>query len=130
MRRTWPKGWKRPVIRHGKPTKWGWIVLHPAMLQLGREVDIGAFTLINAGAGVLIARGVQIGPHCAILTEDTIGGKKGAIVIGGWACIGAHTVVLPGLWIGHKATVGAHSLVTRDIPEGQTWAGVPARRIK
>jgi UDP-2-acetamido-3-amino-2,3-dideoxy-glucuronate N-acetyltransferase len=41
--------------------------------------------------------------------------------------VGAGAVVLPGVVIGADALVGAGSVVTRDIPPGQIWYGVPAR---
>ena len=128
--RNWPNGWKRPVIRHGKPTKWDWIVLHPRDLFLGKRVDIGAFTLINAEAGVSIEDDVQIGPHCAILSKDTIGRDSGSIQILKNACVGSHCTLLPNSVVGERATLGAHSLLKGEVPEGETWAGVPAKRIK
>lgn len=41
--------------------------------------------------------------------------------------VGSHTVVMPGVTIGERAVIGAFSFVTRDIPPGETWVGVPAR---
>lgn len=46
------------------------------------------------------------------------------------AAIGAQCLVLPGVTIGAGAVVGAMSLVTRDVPPGEFWAGVPAKRIR
>jgi serine acetyltransferase len=31
--------------------------------------------------------------------------------------------------IGTGSTVGGNAFVNRDVPDGETWAGVPARRI-
>jgi acetyltransferase-like isoleucine patch superfamily enzyme len=48
--------------------------------------------------------------------------KKGAI-------IGANATLLPGITIGENALVGAGSVVTKDIPRGEVWAGNPAKQI-
>jgi len=55
----------------------------------------------------------------------------GSVFIGEGAIIGARCVVLPNTRIGRNARVGAGAVVLRGtvIPDGETWAGVPARRI-
>jgi len=102
-------------------------------LEIGKHSDIGAFTLINARFGVRVGKDVQIGPHCAILSDDSIGGNAGPIRIGKGARIGAHCTILPNVSIGAGALVGAHSLVPSGttIKAREFWAGAPAtRRIR
>ncbi|NHN48828.1 acyltransferase [Halostella sp. JP-L12] len=53
--------------------------------------------------------------------------RTGEVVVGERAMIGAGAVVLPGVRIGEGASVAANSLVTEDVPPGETVAGVPAR---
>ena len=77
-----------------------------------------------------IGEEVQIGSHCSIYTVNTIDGTEGKVLIGQGAKIGTHTTILPGVVIGEKAVVGAHSLVKNDVPAGQIYGGVPARKIK
>lgn len=43
------------------------------------------------------------------------------------ASIGSGAVILCGVTIGENALVGAGAVVTRDVPAGETVAGVPAR---
>jgi len=43
------------------------------------------------------------------------------------ARIGANAVILPGVVVGEGAVVGAGSVVTRDVGDGETVAGNPAR---
>ncbi len=43
------------------------------------------------------------------------------------ASIGSGAVILCGITIGEGAMVGAGAVVTRDVPDGATVAGVPAR---
>ncbi|MFH1307822.1 MAG: DapH/DapD/GlmU-related protein [archaeon] len=46
------------------------------------------------------------------------------------AKIGANSIILPGVRVGKNALVGAGSVVTRDVPDGEIWTGNPARFIK
>lgn len=119
--------WKRPILKHGVPTKWLWVVWYPEGLDLGEGVDIGAYTFIQAKRGVVIEDEVQIGAHCAIYSVSTIDDKSGQVVIRRGARIGALSVIMPGVEIGAGAVVGACSFVNRDVPAGATVYGSPAR---
>lgn len=44
--------------------------------------------------------------------------------------IGAGAVILPGVQLGQGCTIGAGAVVTRDVPAGETWTGIPARRLR
>jgi UDP-2-acetamido-3-amino-2,3-dideoxy-glucuronate N-acetyltransferase len=44
------------------------------------------------------------------------------------ASIGANTTILCGVTIGRDAMIGAGSVVTKDVPDGELWFGNPARR--
>jgi acetyltransferase-like isoleucine patch superfamily enzyme len=122
--------WKKPRLVHGKMTKWLWVVWHPEKFKLGKNTDIGAFTAIFAHHGVEIGDDVQIGSHCAIYSLNTIENKKGTVIIGNGACIGAHSTIMQGVTIGEGALVGAHSFVNSDIPAHSVAVGVPARVVK
>ncbi len=43
--------------------------------------------------------------------------------------IGTHSIILPNVTIGPNSIIGAGSVVTKDIPEGCVYAGVPAQFI-
>ena len=55
--------------------------------------------------------------------------RTGEVVVGERAMIGAGAIVLPGVEIGAGAQVAANSLVVRDVPAGETVAGVPASPV-
>jgi acetyltransferase-like isoleucine patch superfamily enzyme len=112
--------WTRPILKHGVPTKWLWVVWYPEGLELGEMVDIGAYTFIQAKRGVVIEDEVQIGAHCAIYSVSTIDDKSGQVVIRRGAKIGALSVIMPGVEIGEGAVVGSCSFVNRDVPAGAT----------
>ena len=94
------------------------------------NTDIGAFTYIQSENGVVIGKGVKIGGGCKIYSKSTIDNKKGMVVILKGACVGANSVIMPGVVIGENSIVGALSFVNKDIPANETWAGIPAKKIK
>lgn len=56
--------------------------------------------------------------------------RTGEVVVGERAMIGAGAIVLPGVHVGANARVAANSLVTGDVPSGETVAGVPATPVE
>lgn len=122
--------WKPPEIEDGKPTKYNWVVQNKAGLKLGHRTDIGAFSYINAKAGVVIEDEVQIGSHCSIYSISTIDGREAPVTLKKNCRIGTHSSVMPGVTVGENSVVGAHSFVNRDIPPNCIAFGVPARVTK
>ena len=122
--------WQYPEIEDGKLTKYNWVVQHAENLKLGHKTDIGAFTYINALAGVVIEDLVQVGSHCSIYSVSTIDNKRGQVILRRNCRIGSHSTVLPGVVVGENSIVGAHSLVTHDIPADVVAYGVPAQVIR
>ena len=122
--------WKKPIIKHGKMTKYNYIVQYPENLKLGREFDIGEFTYINCNYGVEISDNVQIGSHCSIYSNSTIDNKKGAVILKKNCRIGTHSTIMPGVTIGENSTVAAYSFVNTNIPKNELWVGIPAKFYK
>lgn len=118
--------WEEPEIKDGQLTEYNWLVHCPDNFNIENYVDIGAFTVINAHAGVTIETGVQIGPHCDIHSKSTIDDKEGSVIIREGARIGSHTTILPGVEIGDGAIIGSHSLVRTSVPANSFYKGVPA----
>ncbi|TMM53790.1 acyltransferase [Maribacter algarum] len=44
--------------------------------------------------------------------------------------IGAHSIILKGVTIGKESIIGAGSLVTKSVPDGEIWGGNPIKFIK
>jgi len=122
--------WKRPSIKNGKLSKWNWMVQNIEYFTLGKNVDIGAFTYIQARYGVEIQDDVQIGSHCSIYSHSTIDNKKGKIYIGKGVKIGTHSTIMPGVTIGAYAVIGAYSFVTSNIPARSLAYGIPAKLVR
>ena len=74
---------------------YGYVYIDRVFKDLGKNVDIGIYTYINARHGVRIGDNVQIGSHCAIYSEDTERNINCEIIIGEEVKIGSHSVILP-----------------------------------
>lgn len=118
--------WTHPSLQHNKLTEWNWMVAYPSNLQLGENVDIGAFTYINALHGITIGNEVQIGSHCSIYSVSTIDDKTGPVKIKKNSKIGSHCTLMPGITIGANSVIGAHSFVNCNIPPNSLYFGIPA----
>jgi acetyltransferase-like isoleucine patch superfamily enzyme len=122
--------WIKPIFdKHGM-TQWYWRVTNIENFNLGNQVEIGSFTVIDAKYGVTIEDNVKIGWSCSIFSNSTIDNKKGKIILKQGCNVGANSVILPGITIGENATIGANSLVNKNIPSNEIWAGSPAQKIK
>lgn len=112
------------------------VVWHGATLS--PENKIGDGSRIHAGCfleQVTLGKRVFLGPG-VVFTDDPhplnpsprtcFGGAE----VEDEAVIAANVTVLPHVRIGKRALVGAGSVVTKDIPEGEVWIGNPARFLK
>jgi acetyltransferase-like isoleucine patch superfamily enzyme len=110
-------------------------------IAIGENTYIGPYTFIGSCHSLSIGENSMIGANCYLITvnhqttdKDLPYGEQGYagnnITLGKNVWLGSHVVVLPGVTIGDGAVVGAGAVVTRDIPPGETWAGVPARKLK
>jgi len=124
------KKWEYPKFDERGLTKWNWMCQYSENLKLGKYVDIGAFTYINAHYGVEIQDFVQIGSHCSIYSISTIDYKKGRVLVKKNARIGSHSVLMPGVTIGENSIVGAFSFVRDDIPDDMLAYGIPAKIMR
>jgi len=93
---------------------------------LGATLDIFYPEMIEVGGNTLI------GYNTVLLGHEFLQGeyRTGRVEIGKNAMIGANCTVLPGINIGDGAAISAMSLVNCDIPAGEKWGGIPARRLK
>lgn len=123
------KTWDDPIYDDYGMTQWNWRVVCVENFTLGKEVEIGTFTVIDAKEKVIIEDQVKIGWSCSIFSYSSIDGKKGKIVLKKGCKIGANSVIMPGVIIGENATVGANSLVRESIPSNEVWAGSPAKKL-
>ena len=120
----------------------GAIVRPPFHCDYGYNIRLGRGVFMNFNCVVLdvceveIGDQTQIGPGVQILTadhpRDPVQRAQGiefgrSITIGRNVWIGGGAIILPGVTIGDDAIIGAGSVVTRDVPQGATAVGSPAR---
>jgi maltose O-acetyltransferase len=112
------------------------------MIQLGENSYISDNSTLHASCGHRVKIGVycHISSNVRIFTESVqadsdlrlkpVPTKSGDVVIADACWIGANVLINPGVTIGENSVVGANSVVTRDIPAGEIWGGVPAKLIR
>jgi bifunctional UDP-N-acetylglucosamine pyrophosphorylase/glucosamine-1-phosphate N-acetyltransferase len=64
------------------------------------------------------------------ITANYDGTNKNPTRIGDDVFLGVDTMLVAPVEVGRGARTGAGSVVTRDVPEGTTVVGMPARRIR
>ena len=88
---------------------------------------------VEIGSNVLIGPSVQIytATHPIKAEERRTGLEYGRPVsIGDDVWIGGGSIICPGVKIGARSTIGAGSVVTRDVPSDVVAAGNPCRTIR
>lgn len=96
-------------------------------------VDRGAFADTTIGENtkidnlVHVAHNVRVGRNCVLAAYT---GLSGSTVVGDGVAFGGKAGVADHLNIGSGASIGAAASVFKDVPEGETWTGFPARPLK
>ena len=111
-------------------------------IKIGNRVGISNSAIVSMQE-IIIEDDVLIGGSCKIYDHDfhsivyeertaeiDHGIKSAPICIKKGAFIGGHSIILKGVTIGEKSIIGAGSIVVRDVPDGEIWAGNPAKFMK
>lgn len=110
--------------------------------RIGSSSEIGPGTILLDGvvitADVRLGRHVVAMPNCTITHDDRLDdfvtlasgvSLGGSVHLHEGAYVGMNAGVRQGVAIGQGATIGMGAVVLNDVPERETWAGVPARRM-
>lgn len=124
----WRRGWRGAgrLVSHLSRFLTG-IEIHPGA-QIGRRL------FIDHGMGVVIGETAEIADDVLIYHGVTLGGLSGSPgkrhpTIEASVSIGAGAQVLGPITVGKGARIGANAVVTRDVPEGATMIGIPAKPV-
>ncbi|MEU3454296.1 acetyltransferase [Micromonospora sp. NPDC006766] len=133
---------RRIVERIALPAQRYATIVHPsATVGAGSTVAAGSVLL----AGVVLTAEVSVGAHVAVMPQAVLthddrvsdyatlaSGVRlgGGAVLRPGAYVGAGALVREGVTIGDWSLVGMGSVVLRDVPPGEVWAGSPARRLR
>lgn len=95
---------------------------------LNRDVKLGRHVLMGQNVTILTTNHEFEDPHIWIHDQGTR--ERKPVFVGDDVWIGANSILLPGIMIGHGAVIGAGSVVTRNVPPLAVVAGNPARFIR
>jgi serine O-acetyltransferase len=124
--------WRRRWLLAGR------FVSHLGRMLTGIEIHpgarIGKRLFIDHGMGVVIGETAEIGDDCTLYQGVTLGGTsltRGAKrhpTLGSGVIVGSGAQVLGPFRVGDGARIGAAAVVLREVPEGATMVGNPARQ--
>jgi len=130
---------KKGTIPSNKYNEHAWIVGEP---EIGEDVWIGAFTLIDGSGGLKIGKGCNISSGVHIYTHSTVRRclserkysdvDRKSVEIGDYVFIGGNATVLMGSKIGHHSVIGAGAVILENtaIPPYSVVVGNPAKTVK
>lgn len=111
-------------------------VRNPAGCAIGRGSILLANVSITAAAR--IGEHVVVMPGVTITHDDVVDdfatlaagvALGGAVTVSRGAYLGMNASIMPGTRVGVRAVVGMAAAVLDDVPDNETWAGVPARPL-
>ena len=113
-------------------------------LTVGNNCDISKSAnfgselwLIKIGNNTRITQRVQFITHdgglwtlrkMGLIDEKEV--KYGNIVIGDNCNISWDVTIMPNVKIGNNCVIAAGAIVTKNVPDGEVWGGIPAKKIE
>jgi acetyltransferase-like isoleucine patch superfamily enzyme len=133
----------------GEQTKiWQFVVVLPQAIignncninshcLIENNVKIGNNVTVKCGVflwdGITIGNNVQIGPNVTFTNDKYPRAKQefslSKTLVKQGVSIGANATIIGGIIINEYASIGAGSVVTKDIPNNTLWLGNPAKQV-
>lgn len=115
------------------PTPFSQLYYRLMGMKIGRDVWINSTAIADPSLIELEDR-VTIGGTASIMAHHAQGGNIviEPVKIGEGATIGMRSIIMGGVVVGRRSKVLAGSFVlpNSNIPDGETWGGIPARRLE
>ncbi|KKQ71398.1 MAG: Acetyltransferase [Candidatus Shapirobacteria bacterium GW2011_GWE2_38_30] len=108
---------------------------NPNGISIGHDTIIGDHAFLDGRAPLTIGNHVGLASQVLIYNDEhdihspKYGNSFGPVTIGDYVFIGPRAIILPNVTIGNGAVVAAGAVVTKNIPDGEIWGGVPAKKI-
>lgn len=115
-------------------------------LIIGSNIHIAGYCLLAASGGIIMEdfSAISHGTKIYSASDDYSGGyltnavipdkyknvKRGLVTLKKHSLIGSSSVLLPGVVVGEGTTVGAMSLVSKNLDDWSVYTGIPAKKIK
>src|SRR5262245_46702468 len=101
-------------------------------IEIQPGATIGRRFFIDHGMGVVIGETALIGDDCTLYHGVTLGGTswnkgKRHPTLSDGVVVGAGAKILGPITIGRGAKIGSNAVVVKDVPDGATAVGIPAR---
>jgi len=122
------------------------IIIAAASMEIGNYVSIDNFCFLGGTIGIVLSDFVTLAPGVKIFTSSDdysgekltgpivpsqfTGGNNGKVSLGKHVIIGSGSIVLPSCTIGEGSSVGALSLVNKNLESWGVYSGIPARKRK
>jgi serine O-acetyltransferase len=98
---------------------------------IGRKASFGPGFVLVHSQGIVINSSVVGGCNVSVGHQVTIGAeKRQSPVLGDEIKVGAGAKILGNVKIGSHVKIGANAVVTKDVPDGATVVGVPAKIVR
>lgn len=108
---------------------------NPRGIWIGEDTIVGDHVFLDGRAPLKIGSHVAISSQVLIYNSEhdvhseDMGIVEEPVEVEDYVFIGPRAIILPGVKIGKGAVVAAAAVVTKDIPPGKVYGGIPARQI-
>jgi serine O-acetyltransferase len=103
--------------------------------EIHYEAAIGrGFMILHPSLGAVVSKRTNAGEYLTLTGGNCLGTKggdlaPGQIQLGDHVLLGVNAVVLGPISVGNRVVIGAGSVATRNVDDGEVVAGIPAKPV-